>query len=93
MKWNVLRFDLDNTPFSPEKAFQKAILFCFSELMSRWECERGKLPLIESNKWFHVFKNNSNRIWQAFEQGEMDGTTYRRLRYCELLKRAGRRSI
>lgn len=78
-------FDLDNTLFSHEYAFEKAIQDCFNDVIEEWE-ERGiEIPNISSEDWFDVFKYYSDLFWDAYEQKECTQVEYRRKRYLQTM--------
>lgn len=83
MYWKGIGFDLDNTLFSHEKAFQKAIeesfyIYCDSVHISDRQ--------VDFHTFFPLFKKNSDKFWSLFEEKKIDGTNYRRLRFNETMK-------
>lgn len=83
MTWQGIGFDLDNTLFSHEKAFQTAIedsylLYCKSQGLLNTH--------IPFERFFPEFKRNSDKYWQLFEEKKVDGPSYRRLRFNETMK-------
>ncbi|MGO4887165.1 HAD family hydrolase [Anaerobacillus sp. MEB173] len=80
MRWNCVFFDLDNTLFSHEEAFEKAIHYCFHKFRNKWNRE------VAADDWFPVFKKYSDMYWDLFEKKELSALEYRRLRYQATLK-------
>ncbi|WP_096201262.1 HAD family hydrolase [Bacillus sp. FJAT-45350] len=82
-RWHAICFDLDNTLFSHETAFQKAVCYCFKDLSDRWY-KQGKISsVVDIDEWFTIFKSNCDKYWSLFEDKKVDSQTYRRLRYYE----------
>ncbi|WP_158282140.1 HAD family hydrolase [Salipaludibacillus keqinensis] len=82
-KWKAIVFDLDNTLFSHEKAFKKAIKECFHTYQQKHVPENKQ---IDDQKFFSVFKYYSDYFWDKFEHGEVTGNEYRRMRFNETMK-------
>ncbi|WP_026689263.1 HAD family hydrolase [Alteribacter aurantiacus] len=82
MKWNSVCFDLDNTLFSHERAFKKAMAECFQELIDKHSSD----TTITFNQFFPIFKRNSDRFWGLFEKKEVSAKEYRRRRFLETMK-------
>ncbi|PYZ98626.1 hypothetical protein CR205_08610 [Alteribacter lacisalsi] len=82
MKWNSVCFDLDNTLFSHESAFKRAMKDCFHTLI---QPEQG-CGHIDFTDFFPVFKRNSDRYWGLFEQKKVSGREYRRMRFNETMR-------
>lgn len=85
MRWKTICFDLDNTLFSHEQAFEKAIRHCYKRQLEHW-LEKGlEIKAVNEDVWFDVFKQNSDRYWDQFEHQIVDALTYRRLRYYDTM--------
>ncbi|WP_169911219.1 HAD family hydrolase [Evansella clarkii] len=76
-------FDLDNTLYSHEEAFEKAIKYCFSAYIQK-EIEKSRL--IQPEEFFHIFKNNCDKYWSMFEKKKISGKEYHRIRFNETMK-------
>ncbi|SER68629.1 putative hydrolase of the HAD superfamily [Salipaludibacillus aurantiacus] len=83
MDWKAVTFDLDNTLFSHEEAFKKAIKECFKTFSDKYINEAHEITY---EQFFPVFKLNCDRYWDKYESGEVDGKTYRRIRFNETMK-------
>lgn len=83
VNWKGIGFDLDNTLFSHELAFERAIEESFYTY-----CEEVRLPKeqVSFTAFFPLFKKNSDLFWSMFEEKKIDGTSYRRLRFNETMK-------
>ncbi|WP_051556619.1 HAD family hydrolase [Alkalihalobacterium bogoriense] len=81
MRWKTICFDLDNTLFSHEAAFEKAIKNCYEKTVTLWKKDKQIKHAPSTDEWFFLFKQNSDRFWRQFEQKTIDRRTYRRLRY------------
>ncbi len=77
MKWRTICFDLDNTLFSHEEAFRKAICFCFQSILRNKHLEAE----ICIENWFSVFKKYSDMLWVDYETGVLTRKDYRRKRF------------
>lgn len=77
MRWKTICFDLDNTLFSHEKAFEKAICFCFESILEQKGLHKG----ININELFTVFKKYSDLFWSDYEEGILSPQDYRRKRF------------
>ena len=86
MKWTTICFDLDNTLYSHEAAFKKAIHFCYEELLTKWKRKGLHFVEVQADKWFLIFKENCDRYWPLFEQKQIPAIEYRRLRYKETME-------
>lgn len=81
-RWKYIFFDLDNTLFSYEYAFEKAIEACFEDLVFAWIKDGVELPLLPTvEDWFDVFKYYSDYYWESYEHEHMSQLLYRRKRY------------
>lgn len=79
-------FDLDNTLFSHEIAFKKAINKCF------YIYKQTYIPIkqqVDFNIFFSTFKYYSDIFWAKFESGELTGDEYRRQRFNETMNEMG----
>lgn len=79
MRWNTICFDLDNTLYSHEKAFEKAIRFCFESILKREKL----LGAVDTKQLFTVFKKNCDLFWDEYESGVLSPIEYRRKRFLE----------
>ncbi|WP_216830009.1 HAD family hydrolase [Alkalihalobacterium elongatum] len=86
MRWRTVCFDLDNTLFSHEDAFEKAICYCFEKLQEQWLQENRIESPIDVAMWFKTFKKYSDLHWNQFETRKITAQTYRRLRYHDTMK-------
>lgn len=86
MRWQKIYFDLDNTLFSYEYAFENAIQDCFQQLVDDWYHEGISIPNIASDDWFDVFKYFSDFFWSDYEEGRLSQIDYRRKRYNETMR-------
>ena len=83
MTWQGIGFDLDNTLFSHEQAFERATKDSYHSY-----CENvgRSSKLVPYDHFFALFKTNSDQYWQLFEEKKIDGPTYRRMRFNETMK-------
>lgn len=77
MRWGTICFDLDNTLFSHEVAFEKSICFCFQSLLK----EKKLFNEINLANWFSTFKHYSDLYWSDYETGVLSPKEYRRKRF------------
>ncbi|WP_096434664.1 HAD family hydrolase [Alteribacter populi] len=85
MKWNSICFDLDNTLFSHEQAFKRAISECYNSLLAT--INKGTNVSGSSfETFFPIFKRNSDRYWALYENKNVTAQHYRRLRFMETIK-------
>ena len=90
MLFKKIFFDLDNTLFSHEYAFEKAIQDCFNEIIEEWEEQGLEIPHISTEDWFDVFKYHSEFLyWTAYEQKKYTEQEYRRKRYLQTMNHFG----
>ncbi|MEB1807631.1 MAG: HAD family hydrolase [Bacillaceae bacterium] len=87
MRWRTICFDLDNTLFSHEDAFEKAICFCFETLQEQWLNDKKIESPVDVATWFKTFKKNCDLYWEQFETKKVTAKTYRRLRYHDTMKK------
>ncbi|MBU8905728.1 HAD family hydrolase [Desertibacillus haloalkaliphilus] len=86
MRWNTICFDLDNTLFSHEHAFEQAITHCYYQFVQQW-LDEGRCRLQpDAADWFRIFKRNSDLYWSSYEDGQIGEKTYRRLRYHDTVR-------
>ncbi|MDP4550254.1 HAD family hydrolase [Alkalihalobacillus macyae] len=76
MKWTHIYFDLDNTLYDHELAFQKTIEHCAQQMLNR------KGSNITPAQWFRVFKTYCDHYWDNYEKGTWSRDTYQIQRYC-----------
>lgn len=80
--WKAIMFDLDNTLFSHESAFRKAISKCFRTYQQMY------VPIeqqVNFKQFFPIFKYYSDFFWGKYESGELSGDEYRRQRFNETM--------
>lgn len=83
MRWGTICFDLDNTLFSHEDAFEKAICFCFHSILENKKyCESD----IDIRQLFTIFKKYSDLFWDDYEKGLISPKEYRRKRFLHTIK-------
>ncbi|WP_078552832.1 HAD family hydrolase [Bacillus alkalicellulosilyticus] len=80
MRWQTICFDLDNTLYSHEQAFEKAIKHCYSSIYPLYEAT------IDTDIWFRVFKHHCDLYWSSYEQGALSRPEYQRKRFSETMK-------
>ncbi|MCD8508752.1 MAG: HAD family hydrolase [Bacillus sp. (in: Bacteria)] len=85
MLWKGVCFDLDNTLFSHEKAFKKAIGNSYYKLVAA-DIDKPHVPF---EVFYTSFKRNSDLYWPQYESKSLSGTDYRRKRFCETMKEFG----
>lgn len=85
MCWKLICFDLDNTLFDHELAFEKTICCCYRQLIYdlQWN-DHDNVP--SPKAWFARFKKNSDHFWALFENGERTKLQYRRIRFRTTMK-------
>ncbi|WP_280768442.1 HAD family hydrolase [Salipaludibacillus daqingensis] len=81
--WKAIMFDLDNTLFSHENAFKKAISECFHIYQQHYVPKENQK---NERQFFPIFKHYSDYYWGKFESGESTGDEYRRDRFNETMK-------
>jgi 5'-nucleotidase len=79
-KWDIIFFDLDNTLYSHEEAFQEAIIFCYENVTVPLLKGAGIVPA-SSYEWFKVFKGNCDKFWTEYEEDKINKQIYQRKRY------------
>ncbi|RXI99454.1 HAD family hydrolase [Anaerobacillus alkaliphilus] len=79
MRWKTICFDLDNTLFSHEKAFEDAICFCFNSIIRN----KNLTDKVSTKEWFPVFKKYSDLFWSDYEAGVITAKEYRRKRFLQ----------
>lgn len=86
LSFRKIFFDLDNTLFSHEYAFEKAIQDCFQDAIEEWEDRGINIPHISAEDWFDVFKYYSDLYWDRYECKEYTQKVYRRKRYLQTME-------
>lgn len=81
LNWEKIYFDLDNTLYSHEYAFEKAIQDCYQEQVEEWEEMGIAFQYVPLDDWFDVFKYYSDFYWGKYERKEYSQKEYRRKRY------------
>lgn len=89
MRWKTICFDLDNTLFSHEAAFEKAIRHCYKKQLEDWQKKGLSFEPVDEDVWFDLFKHNSDLYWDQFENKIIDASTYRRMRYDDTMTAFG----
>lgn len=84
LTWKGICFDLDNTLFSHEEAFKKAIRNSFQTCLVK-----TKKSFVSFEEFYTIFKRNSDRYWDQYESKHLTGTEYRRKRFTETMKEIG----
>ncbi|MBB5173127.1 HAD family hydrolase [Texcoconibacillus texcoconensis] len=82
LRWNVIAFDLDNTLFSHEDAFQCAIKGCYERFLKRNQMTKK----VSSDEFFSVFKQQCDTYWPEFESKELTKIAYRRKRFIKTME-------
>ncbi|MBN8208278.1 HAD-IA family hydrolase [Bacillus sp. NTK071] len=77
MKWTHIYFDLDNTLYDHELAFQRTIKHCAKQMLNRKDSD------ITPTQWFKVFKTYCDQFWENYEKGKWSRNTYQIQRYCK----------
>ncbi|MGY4690287.1 HAD family hydrolase [Salibacterium sp. K-3] len=85
MKWNTICFDLDNTLFSHESAFEKAVQYTFQTIYMPDGTEYP-FAAVDVKSWFQTFKYHSDFYWGYFEDGNWTHDQYRKKRFDETMK-------
>lgn len=86
LAWKKVFFDLDNTLYSHEYAFEKAIQDCYTDLVEAWKDHGIQIDLPYVEDWFDVFKYYSDFYWDSYERKEWSQIHYRRQRYISTMK-------
>ncbi|WP_025028753.1 HAD family hydrolase [Caldalkalibacillus mannanilyticus] len=86
LKWNKIYFDLDNTLYSHEYAFERAIQDCYQDVMEEWRDRGLHVPYVPLEDWFEVFKYFSDYYWPGYEEKKYSQQEYRRKRYLSTMK-------
>lgn len=86
MAWKKVYFDLDNTLYSHEYAFERAIQDCYQDLVDEWKDSGIIFPDVPLDDWFDVFKYFSDLYWGAYERKENTQVEYRRNRFLSTMK-------
>ncbi|RSL30931.1 HAD family hydrolase [Salibacterium salarium] len=85
MRWNTICFDLDNTLFSHEKAFERAIQHTFENKYLK----NKDIPYVDKKQWFETFKRNCDYYWHKLEENKLTHDEYRKVRFDETMKTFG----
>ncbi|MFA9559381.1 HAD family hydrolase [Evansella sp. AB-rgal1] len=84
MKWEGICFDLDNTLFSHEQAFKRAIEACYDlYLCKEWSVKSN----VSFEYFFSVFKRNCDKYWGLYENKKLSKEEYRTIRFNETMKK------
>ncbi|SDH49534.1 putative hydrolase of the HAD superfamily [Alteribacillus persepolensis] len=81
MRWNTICFDLDNTLFDHEKAFEHAIMHTFKATLHTLQETYTHLPHVDINEWFQTFKHYSDFYWNDYEDKRLTREEYREKRF------------
>ncbi|TLS36318.1 HAD family hydrolase [Pseudalkalibacillus caeni] len=84
--WDMVYFDLDNTLYDHEKAFEKTAKYCYQVIQRLYANEGHTRGWPTAEKWFNVFKQNCDIYWEDYEENRLSKKEYRRLRYAESFK-------
>lgn len=85
--WEKIYFDLDNTLFSYEYAFEKAVQDCYQDVVEGLlEKENLQVTLPVGADWFDVFKFYSDYYWENYENKKYTQPEYRRIRYVKTMQ-------
>ncbi|ADU29921.1 HAD-superfamily hydrolase, subfamily IA, variant 1 [Evansella cellulosilytica DSM 2522] len=82
MTWKAVFFDLDNTLYSHEKAFEAAIEWCYKVFIRKKVVDHE----CSFTKFFKVFKKNCDIFWPLYEQKKLSRVEYKRVRFNETMK-------
>ncbi|WP_078577048.1 HAD family hydrolase [Salipaludibacillus agaradhaerens] len=82
MRWELVAFDLDNTLFSHEDAFECAIKQCFKIFQDKIDTN---LHTVDEDTFFSLFKFNCDNYWEDYEQDKLTRSEYRRKRFCKTM--------
>jgi HAD superfamily hydrolase (TIGR01549 family) len=86
LAWKKIYFDLDNTLYSHEYAFEKAIQDCYQDLLDEWIENGITFKDVPLEDWFDVFKYFSDLFWATYEKKECTQVEYRRKRFLSTMK-------
>lgn len=81
MRWQSIFFDLDNTLYSHELAFEKSIIYTFQQ---RYRTDE-KLQHIDKKEWFTTFKYYCDELWKEMEKDILTYSEYRMKRFIETM--------
>lgn len=84
-----LYFDLDNTLYSHEQAFERTMLEGYKQLAQGWQAEKLNIPHILAEEWFSKFKHYCDLMWEEYENQELKREEYQRLRYMKSMQHYG----
>ncbi|SFP22073.1 HAD family hydrolase [Salibacterium halotolerans] len=85
MRWNTICFDLDNTLFSHEDAFEQAVKHTFYT-MYQTGSTGNPFAEVDAKDWFRTFKYHSDLLWAYYEQNNWTHDEYRKKRFDETMK-------
>lgn len=86
LAWKKIFFDLDNTLYSHEYAFEKAIQDCYQDLVDEWIEKKISFKDVPLEDWFDVFKYFSDLFWITYEKKECTQVEYRRKRFLSTMQ-------
>jgi 5'-nucleotidase len=81
LRWDLIFFDLDNTLYSHEDTFEKAIGSCYKYLTESWKKRNINFNPVSFDQWFIVFKSNCDKYWALYEEKKLKRSEYRNIRY------------
>ncbi|MBU9712255.1 HAD family hydrolase [Evansella tamaricis] len=81
--WKGICFDLDNTLFDHEEAFERAIHYCYHIYLKDVLINENIVPF---EVFFPLFKKNSDRLWKGLEERRFTKEEYRRARFNETME-------
>ncbi|WLD95422.1 HAD family hydrolase [Alkalihalobacillus sp. AL-G] len=79
-RWKRVFFDLDNTLFDYERAFELASKQTFSQ----WSA--AEKNGVHVDQWFNLFKEACDRLWPDYENGHLSRKSYQALRFQQSLQ-------
>ncbi|OZM57683.1 hypothetical protein CIB95_04750 [Lottiidibacillus patelloidae] len=85
LNWNIIFFDLDNTLYSHEDAFQAAIINCYETISLKKLKKYGITNPVSSKIWFKIFKVNCDKYWADYEEGILTRRKYQHKRYIKTM--------
>jgi 5'-nucleotidase len=86
LKWSLVCFDLDNTLFSYEDVFEKAMCYCFDELKKNGLQNGNELKQFPTKEIFNHFKHFSDIYWGDYENHRISRKEYRRIRFLKTME-------
>ncbi|WP_252314839.1 HAD family hydrolase [Sinobaca sp. H24] len=82
MRWESIFFDLDNTLYSHELAFEKSIIHTFQKRYRPDETMKH----IDEKTWFATFKYYCDKLWTEMEEDILTYEEYRVERFAQTMK-------